>query len=100
MELPGKRLQTLSPHAEGCGASSQEWRGAERSHAGHALGLGAEQLGWREARAAFRDKKQWDADIRIGNGAGHEVTPMMQKWEGVYRGTCRVHRGRKLAGLP
>lgn len=51
------------------------------------------------ARAAFWGKKQRDTDVCIGNGAGHEVTPMFQRRKGVNQGMCGVHRGRKLAGL-
>lgn len=51
------------------------------------------------AQSAFWGKKQWDADVSIGNGAGHKVTPMFQRREGVKQGMCGVRRGRKLAGL-
>lgn len=54
---------------------------------------------WGAGKAAFQGKKQRDADVCVRNGAGHEVTPTFQRWEGVNQGIRGVHREKKLPRL-
>lgn len=88
----GRTQRAVGPGAESC---MGQWGPTQ----GMSLGSGLSCLGVRGARTALQGTQRRDADFCIWNGAGHGVTPMFQRWEGVNQGTRGVHRGRKLSGL-